>query len=175
MCGTYITFNKSYWEMTGLLETILIMMIVMKTQPLPWCGRVPCHIKRIGLTLIKSTSALKIPLVQIYGPSFTLNERKKSVVMYAKKKKICIDEKKSETFWKQIKSLLSDNVVQRQGKVRVDIFKDRDLTGMVWTYRQRKLHGPKNFGLGPSMAAVGSNFCFLAKFRKKSTLYVHFW
>ena len=129
MCGTYITFNKSYWEMTGLLETRLIMMIVMKTQPLPWCGRVPCRIKRIGLTLKKSTSALKIPLVQIYGPSFTLNERKNHQSCMLKRKKYASMKRSPKLFGNRLKAF-NDNVVQRQGKVRVDIFKDWDLTGM---------------------------------------------
>ena len=67
---------------------------------------------------------------------------------------------------------LSDNVVQRQGKVRIDILQDPDQTGMAWTHCLRKLHAQKFFGLGPPRAAVGPIFDFSAKIREKSMIYI---
>ena len=71
-----------------------------------------------------------------------------------------------------IMSKLSDNVVQQQGKVRIDILQDPDQTGMAWTHCLRKLHAPKKFGLGPPRTAVGLIFYFSAKIWKKSTIYI---
>ena len=65
---------------------------------------------------------------------------------------------------------LSDNVVQRQGKVRMDILCNTDQTSMAWAHCLRKLHAPKYFGFGPPMAAVWPIFDFSAKLRKNSMI-----